>query len=86
MKIGAWEPHDWTFGEKPLDCHRIKVGRGFIYLHLRKRYKSEETLWNYTCSFGANSDDSYSGLIPTPMSLDDAKQHIHQNVIPKIGK
>ena len=92
--VGEWIPHDWAFGEKPLDCHSVKVGRGRIILHLREQLRMNDArelvptgvfLWNFTCSFGANSDDSYSGLIPEPCSLDAAKLHIESHVITKVG-
>ena len=41
MKARTWKTHNWTFGEKPLDCHAIKVGRGTIYLHLRESMRKQ---------------------------------------------
>jgi len=99
MKIGTWTEYDWTAGEKPLECYRAKVGRGFICLHLRAAVKFEtnsmngdwievptgKLLWHYTSSFGPNSDNSFSGLVSRePVTLDEAKAYIANVVLPKL--
>jgi hypothetical protein len=88
MKLGQWEEAEWTAGEKPLECYRIKVGRGCVWLHLRPGWIGSvyAPVWNFTCSFGCNSEDSYSGCIPGCDSLEAAKQYIHDVVIPRVGK
>jgi hypothetical protein len=80
----TWEAAEWTFGEQPLECYRLKVNRGYIYLHLRPRFDDPTKAdWEYTCSFGPNSDNSCSGsFYPERLTLEQAKEHIEAKVIP----
>lgn len=85
MSKAAWEPCEWTFGEKPLECHRLKVGRGHIYLHLRHRPKTAVDRWDISMDFGANSEDSYSSCINQEVSLEEAKRYIEDVVVASVG-
>ncbi len=95
-KLNAWEPYDWDFGAKPVngECYRIKVRRGYIYLHLRAQHRTIAgkfrptgiNLWQFTCSFGANSDDSYTGGIGEVAELEVVKRFIEEAIIPSIGE
>lgn len=57
MKIGKWTRTTWPYNpEVTTETWSIRVGRGTVYL------RTEEH-WPYCCSFGANSDGSYSGCL-----------------------
>lgn len=77
MKIGEWKRVPWPYNpEVTTETWAIKVGRGHVYLRVEEH-------WPYTCSFGANSGDSYSGCLfgAGITDLEEAKKRVLDKVL-----
>ena len=71
----TWTKTKWPYchGLPLVWAKTVKSGRGIIYLH-------DDEHFNFTASFGANSDDSYSGCFfgHDGMTLDLAKKRLDE--------
>jgi len=85
MKQGTWAETTWPFCTDPeilaqFTCYRIKLGRGWIYL---KKYEKGRCLYQFTSSFGAGSDNSFSGCLTSKhntLTLEEAQAKTIQEV------
>jgi len=85
MKQGTWAETTWPFCTDPeilaqFTCYSVKLGRGNIYLRV---YKEDRCRYQFTSSFGANSDNSFSGCLPpedNKLALEEAQEKIIKEV------
>ena len=95
MKIGKWQivpwPHDSEYAKKVV-CWLLPINGFADYFGEKVQkgiYLIDEVHFHFTCSFGPNSEDSYSGCTfghDEIKTLDDAKKYIEKVVVPKIGR
>jgi hypothetical protein len=73
----TWEKKKWL-GHPTLNwvCWTASIGRGRVWL-----FPSDKTGTNFCSSFGANSDDSFSGRLDGVTNQKEAKKAVIDNLM-----
>ena len=93
MKLGTWEKTIWPFTDNKeilsqFDCYVVKRGRGKLYLLVYKEPYFLGCKYHYCSSFGANSDNNYSGLLGEEcnnLTLEEAQTAVVKSNVRYIG-